>query len=205
MVQDHGTGSWWWRNIIAREHHCPIVDHHPGPRGGEGEGGSRRAGEQLHPAPTWEHGGWRMEDHGMEDDCVSTRWPITMACRDGILLSHYWNGILLQYYCEGISMLGQTVPPCDSMFHGPCSMVHVPWSMFHGRPLNPYLFLLLPLLLLRLLLPLLLLRLLLPLLPPPQPGTLTRGTLTRTCNPNPDARVRRLAWRGWAGMGRGED
>ena len=100
MVQDHGTGSWWWRNIIAREHHCPIVDHHPGPRGGEGEGGSRRAGEQLHPAPTWEHGGWRMEDHGMEDGCVSTRWPITMACRDGILLSHYWNGILLQYYCH---------------------------------------------------------------------------------------------------------
>jgi hypothetical protein len=197
----------------VEEYHCTgTSSSHRGPspwttrgrRGGR-EQESRRAapsrpdmgaGEQLHPAPTWEHGGWRMEDHGMEDDCVSTRWPITMACRDGILLSHYWNGILLQYYCEGISMLGQTVPPCDSMFHGPCSMVHVPWSMFHVRPLNPYLFLLLPLLLLRLLLP---------LLPPPQPGTLTRGTLTRTWNPNPDARVRRLAWRGWAGMGRGED
>ena len=133
MVQDHGTGSWWWRNIIAREHHCPIVDHHPGPRGGEGEGGSRRAGEQLHPAPTWEHGGWRMEDHGMEDGCVSTRWPITMACRDGILLSHYWNGILLQYYCNIIvreyQCWGRPSPHAT-----PCSMVHVPWSATEPLP-----------------------------------------------------------------------
>ena len=135
-----------------------ISTDHEGEKGREGAGeqesssipprhGSRRAapsrpdmgaGEQLHPAPTWEHGGWRMEDHGMEDDCVSTRWPITMACRDGILLSHYWNGILLQYYCNIIvreyQCWGRPSPhatPC-SMFHGPCSMVHVPWSMFHG-------------------------------------------------------------------------
>jgi hypothetical protein len=153
MVQDDGTGSWWWRNIIAREHHRPIVDHHLGPRGGEGEGGSRRAGEQLHPAPTWEQesssipprhgstedGGWRITGWKMivSQPGGRSRWHVVMEYYCHIIgMEYYCNiiAILLQYYCEGISMLGQTVPPCDSMFHGPCSMVHVPWSATEPLP-----------------------------------------------------------------------
>ena len=139
MVQDHGTGSWWWRNIIAREHHCPIVDHHPGPRGGEGEGGSRRAGEQLHPAPTWEQesssipprhgstedGGWRI-----------TGWKMVVSQPGGrsrwhVVMEDYCNMIGMEYYCNIIvreyQCWGRPSPHAT-----PCSMVHVPWSMFHG-------------------------------------------------------------------------
>ena len=109
------------------------------------------AGEQLHPAPTWEQesssipprhgstedGGWRITGWKMivSQPGGRSRWHVVMEYYCHIIgMEYYCNGILLQYYCEGISMLGQTVPPCDSMFHGPCSMVpcsmvHVPWSM----------------------------------------------------------------------------
>jgi hypothetical protein len=200
----HCTGT-------SLSHRGPSAPTTRGRRGGR-EQESRRAapsrpdmgaGEQLHPAPTWEQesssipprhgstedGGWRITGWKMivSQPGGRSRWHVVMEYYCHIIgMEYYCNIIVREYQCWGRPSPHAT----------PCSMVHVPWSMFHVRPLNPYLFLLLPLLLLRLLLP---------LLPPPQPGTLTRGTLTRTWNPNPDARVRRLAWRGWAGMGRGED